>query len=220
MTLIELDCVTRIYPRGRCVGLAEVTLAVGRGDYLALMGPSGSGKSTLLNVLCGLDPPTRGRVVFEGRPITSAREWAFLRARRIGFVFQAFNLLPTLTALQNVEVPMLGVVGQAGARRRRALELLERVGMAGRAAHYTGELAGGEKQRLAIARSLANAPDLILADEPTGNLDRRTSQAILDLLEDIHGMGTAFIIATHDNEIARRAGRIERIRDGRIETEV
>ena len=215
--LIFAESVGRIYPRGQSVALRDVTFSVERGEYVAVMGPSGSGKSTLLHILCGLDRPTRGRVFFEGREPQTAGEWTRLRARRIGFVFQAFNLLPTLTARQNVEIPMFGVVARLRERIRRAEELLDRVGLKERAGHRPTELSGGEKQRLAIARSLANAPDLILADEPTGNLDSTTSDEILDLLEDIHCRdGGALVIVTHDQAIARRAKRKCLMKDGRI----
>lgn len=215
--LIALEQVTRIYSKGQCVALNEVTLSIEHHEYIAIMGPSGSGKSTLLHILCGLDHPTSGRVFFEGTEYQTRRQWARIRAERIGFVFQTFNLLPTLTAEENVEVPMLGVVKQARERHQRSIELLTRVGMAGRLKHRPNELSGGEKQRLAIARSLANAPDLVLADEPTGNLDSKTSLEILSLLEDIYSReGVTLVIVTHDREIARRVNRLVTINDGRI----
>ncbi len=216
-SLIALERVSRIYPKGRCSALRDITLSFGRNEYVAVMGPSGSGKSTLLHILCGIDRPTEGRVLFDGMEHRSAAQWAMVRARRIGFVFQAFHLLPTLTAEQNVEVPMMGVIRGGRDRRRRAMELLSRVGLTERAKHRPNELSGGEKQRLAIARSLANSPKLLLADEPTGNLDSRNSVEILNLLENIHSKeGGALVIVTHDKEIAQRAGRIVRIKDGGI----
>ncbi len=215
--LVALEGVSRVYSKGRCSALCDLSLTIERHEYLAVMGPSGSGKSTLLHLISGLDLPTSGRVLFEGREHLKPWEWALLRARRIGFVFQAFNLLPTLDAGQNIEVAMIGVTRSAGKRRQRAKELLSRVGLAGRLKHLPGELSGGEKQRLAIARSLANSPDLILADEPTGNLDSRSSSEILELLEDIHSReGTTLVIVTHDKEIARRVGRVVMIKDGRL----
>jgi len=215
--LIALEQVTRIYSKGQCVALNEVTLSIEHHEYIAIMGPSGSGKSTLLHILCGLDHPTSGRFFFEGNEYQTRRQWARVRAERIGFVFQTFNLLPTLTAEENVEVPMLGVVKQARERHQRSIELLTRVGMAGRLEHRPSELSGGERQRLAIARSLANSPDLVLADEPTGNLDSKTSLEILDLLEDIYSReGVTLVIVTHDGEIARRVNRLVTINDGRI----
>ena len=215
--LIALQQVSRFYPSGLCNALCEVTLTIKHHEKIAIVGPSGSGKSTLLHILCGLDRPTRGRVLFEGREFTGARSWAEVRARRIGFVFQAFNLLPTLTAEQNVEVPMYGIVRSAKKRRVRALQLLARVGLSARACHRPNELSGGEKQRLAIARSLANSPDVILADEPTGNLDSKNAAEILQLLEDIHSTeGATVVVVTHDFEISRRMSRVIALRDGRV----
>jgi predicted ABC-type transport system involved in lysophospholipase L1 biosynthesis ATPase subunit len=196
--------------------LDGVSLAVGRGDCVAIMGPSGSGKSTLLHVLCGLDRPTSGRVSFDGRE-PKPGEWDRLRAERIGFVFQAFHLLPTLTAAENVEVPMFGTGRSRREREERARELLRRVGLADRATHLPRELSGGECQRVAIARSLANEPDVLLADEPTGNLDSKSSAEILDLLFDIHARdGATLVIVTHEAAIAERAGRIVHLLDGRV----
>jgi putative ABC transport system ATP-binding protein len=215
--LLSAEGVSREYVRGRCVALCDVTLSIAPGEYLAIVGPSGSGKSTLLHLLCGIDRPTSGRVLYEGRQPRTPGEWARLRARKIGFVFQAFNLLPTLTARQNVEVAMFGITAGAAERRRRADELLSRVGLQARAGHRPSELSGGEKQRLAIARSLANSPRALVADEPTGNLDSRAAGEILELLEEIHRReGAALVIVTHDAAIARRAGRIVALRDGRI----
>jgi ABC-type lipoprotein export system ATPase subunit len=214
---ISLERVSRHYDSGRVVALSDVTLAMDRGDFLAIVGSSGSGKSTLLHLACGLEHPTAGRVFVEGVEPASRSAWARLRAERIGFVFQAFNLLPTLTAAENVEVPMFGVQPNASARRVRALDLLARVGLAARAGHRPGALSGGERQRVAIARSLANSPDLILADEPTGNLDTKTTAEILELLQDIHRHeGAALVIVTHERGIAAVADRVVRLVDGRI----
>ena len=213
----RLEHVDRIYRDGRLRALADVSLAIAPGEYAAVTGPSGSGKSTLLHIAAGLDRPTRGRVLFEGREVPSPRRWAWLRAERIGFVFQAFNLLPRLTALENIEVPMMGVVRGFGRRRARARDLLARVGLADRAGHRPGELSAGERQRVAIARGLASGPALLLADEPTGNLDSVTAAGILDLLEEVHARdGTALVVVTHDPAIARRAGRTVGLLDGRI----
>jgi ABC-type lipoprotein export system ATPase subunit len=194
-----------------------VTLAVAPGEFAAIVGPSGSGKSTLLHLLCGLDRPTAGRVWFRGSQPESAAEWTRIRARHIGFVFQAFHLFPTLTALENVEIPMFGVVPDAGARRRRARDLLCRVGLAPRLHHRPAELSGGERQRVAVARSLANRPALIGADEPTGNLDSKAAAEVLTLLAEIHREdGAAVVVATHNHEIASRAGRVIELADGRV----
>ena len=187
---------------------------------MAVVGPSGSGKSTLLHLLCGLDRPTGGRVLFQGVEPASSAAWTRLRARHIGFVFQAFHLFPTLTALENVEIPMFGVVPGAAARRRRARDLLGRVGLSDRLDHRPAQLSGGERQRVAIARSLVNRPLLIAADEPTGNLDSEASAGVLDLLETIHrDDGAALVIATHNEHVAARAGRVLELADGRIRSD-
>jgi putative ABC transport system ATP-binding protein len=215
--LLAFEHVDRIYRDGRLRALADVSLSVAPGEYAAVTGPSGSGKSTLLHLSAGLDYPTGGRLLFDGRAPRAGREWARLRAERIGFVFQAFNLLPRLSALENVEVPMMGVVRGFGRRRERARDLLRRVGLSDRAGHRPGELSAGERQRVAIARGLANGPALLLADEPTGNLDTATAAGILDLLEEIHTRdGTTLIIVTHDAATACRADRIVGLLDGRI----
>ena len=195
----------------------DVSLSVWSGEFVAIAGLSGSGKSTLLHVLCGLDRPTRGQVLFEGHAPSSREQWARLRAERIGFVFQRFHLLSRLTAVENVEIPMFGVTRSPRARRERALWLLERVGLAKHADRLPGALSGGECQRVAIARSLANRPSVILADEPTGNLDSGASASVLDLLTDIQRReGASLIIASHDTGVTSRADRIVRLLDGRI----
>jgi ABC-type lipoprotein export system ATPase subunit len=208
---------SRSYDRGRILAVAEVSVSVSPGESVAVMGQSGSGKSTLLNLLCGLDRPDSGRVLVDGREPGSRRAWAEVRARRIGMVFQAFNLLPTLSARENVEIPMFGVVAGARARSRRALSLLEEVGLGARASHRPTELSGGERQRVAIARSLANDPALLLADEPTGSLDSKTAVVILALLDDLmRSRGLALVVVTHDAQIAARAGRQLHMLDGRL----
>jgi putative ABC transport system ATP-binding protein len=215
--LITAERASRHFPHGNCVALEEVNFSVNRGEYVAIKGPSGSGKSTLLHLLSGLDCPTSGRILFDGDEPKTSGAWSFLRARHIGFVFQAFNLLSTLTARQNIEVPMLGVIRGTGERARRVDKLLEQVQLTHRVNYRPPELSGGEKQRLAIARSLANGPEIILADEPTGNLDSMISVVILDLLEEVRRReGMAIVIVTHDSAIADRAERQIVIRDGRI----
>jgi putative ABC transport system ATP-binding protein len=212
-----LENVSRSYDGGRVVALRELTLSIERGAAVAIVGPSGAGKSTLLHLMCGLDRPDRGRVLFDGSEPRSAREWTRLRSRRIGFVFQSYNLLPTLTALENIEIPMIGVIGSAEERRRRAADSLALVGLANRAKYRPNELSGGERQRVAIARSLVNRPDLILADEPTGNLDVKSSAEILDLLFGIHDTeGTTLAIVSHDRAVAARASRVVDLLDGQI----
>jgi putative ABC transport system ATP-binding protein len=216
--LVELKKVSRDYDGGHVVALREVSLAVMPGEFLAVVGPSGSGKSTLLHLMSGLDVPTDGHVLFEGRTPTTG--WSRIRAQRIGFIFQDYNLLGTLTALENIQIPMLGVLAGATRREQRARELLERVGLKDRQHHRPAKLSGGERQRVAIARGLANVPDLILADEPTGNLDSATSAEILSLLAGIRAeQGTALVVVTHDRELAARAGRQVRLLDGRIVSE-
>jgi putative ABC transport system ATP-binding protein len=197
--------------------LRGVDLAVGHGEFVAVMGPSGSGKSTLLNVLGGLDRPTAGTIAVDGREITALDQDALCRYRRerVGFIFQSFQLLATMTALDNVAFPMIfaGVPGPE--RRVRAEKLLADVGLAHRAHHKPSELSGGEQQRVAIARALANSPDLLLADEPTGNLDSATGDEVMKLLESLHARGRTLIVVTHDERVARHAQRSLRMLDGR-----
>jgi predicted ABC-type transport system involved in lysophospholipase L1 biosynthesis ATPase subunit len=215
--LAELADVARVYDGGRVVALRGVSLCVARGESLAVVGPSGSGKSTLLHLLGGLEAPSGGHVLFEGLEPRGPRAWARLRARRIGFVFQAYHLLPALTAWENVQVPMLGVVAGAARRAGRAQELLERLGLGRRLHHRPAALSGGERQRVAIARSLANDPDLVLADEPTGNLDSAASADILDLLVEVRAeRGVALVLVTHDAAAAARAERVVRLVDGAV----
>ena len=215
--LIYLDDVWRVYPRGHVTALRETTFSVRRRDYIAITGPSGSGKSTLLHLAGGLDRPTKGRVLFEGREMQTLLQWTRLRARRIGFVFQAFHLIAGFTAAENVEVAMFGVERRERERKRRAAELLDRTGLSHRCRHHVSELSGGECQRVAIARALANSPDVILADEPTGNLDSRNAEAILGLLEDLHRHdGISLMVVTHDPRVSQRAGRIVQLLDGQI----
>ncbi|MEL7666806.1 MAG: ABC transporter ATP-binding protein [Actinomycetota bacterium] len=197
--------------------LAGVNLEVTQGEYVALMGPSGSGKSTLMNIIGLLDEPTSGSYMLDGEDASRLDDVrrAALRNRTIGFVFQTFNLLPKMNALQNVELPLHYSGTTDGRERARAL--LERVGMADRLDHLPQQLSGGQRQRVAIARALVNDPALMLADEPTGNLDSRTGREIMDLFDELHGQGRTVVLVTHDAEIAARAGRIVRLRDGLIE---
>ena len=215
--IISVEKVSKSYDNGKVMALLDVTLTIQRDEYIAIIGPSGSGKSTFMHLLCGLDCPTNGFVLFEGKAPAGVKEWARLRAERIGFVFQSFNLLPTFTALENIEVAMFGVRGKAKKRHQRAMELLSRVGLADRARYRPNKLSCGERQRVAIARSLANSPSLILADEPTGNLDSKTSEQILELLRNIHkNDAVTLVIISHDLEITKHASRIVSIVDGRI----
>jgi putative ABC transport system ATP-binding protein len=218
--LIELQRVEKLYHVGESEirALAGVDLDVLRGEYLAVTGPSGSGKSTLMNVIGCLDSPTSGSYVLRGIPVHALDDdtLAAIRNEQIGFVFQSFNLLPRLDALHNVELPLL--YGQLPPQERleRARVALERVGLAERMAHLPNELSGGQRQRVAIARALVNQPALLLADEPTGNLDSRTSKEIMGLFGELAGAGTTIMLVTHDREVAAHAGREVRMLDGRI----
>lgn len=215
--LIAAANVARSFDGGRIHAVADVSVSVAGGESVAITGRSGSGKSTLLNLLCGLDRADRGRVTIDGHEPSSHRAWAHVRARKIGIIFQSFNLLPMLTACENVEIPMFGVVKGATSRRRRALALLEEVGLTERATHRPTELSGGERQRVAIARSLANDPAILLADEPTGSLDSKTAAAILALLAElVRNRKLALVLVTHDAQIAESADRQLLMVDGRL----
>ena len=218
--IIRMENVSRTYRSGsiETLALQDVSLEVGAGEMAAVIGPSGSGKSTLMNLMGCLDVPTTGRYAFGGREVNglSGEEMADLRNRSIGFVFQSFHLLPYATARENVEMPLLFGGMPAKERRERALEMLERVGLGPRAGHLPTQLSGGEMQRVAVARALANRPRVVLADEPTGNLDSRSGRAIIELFRQLWGEGVTIIIITHDLALARRCPRILKIQDGRI----
>ena len=217
MPIVALENVSRLYPNGQVTALRHVSLEVAHGEFLAVVGPSGSGKSTLLHLLGGLDKPSSGELFFEGHQPQSGSEWARIRAERIGFVFQSFNLLPNFSALENVELPMMGVERDLANQRSRAEFLLERVGLSDRMVHRPSELSAGQQQRVAIARSLANSPDLVLADEPTGNLDSKTAIEIFELLKSINADdGAALVVVTHDPDLPGRADRIIEIIDGEV----
>jgi putative ABC transport system ATP-binding protein len=215
--LIRCEHVERRYPDGDVVALRDVSFDVARGEFVAIMGPSGSGKSTLLNLLGGLDRPTAGAIWIDGVQLETAAQLDDLRVNKVGFVFQAFHLLPTLTACENVQVPMFEGPLSAAGRKKKAIELLDQVGMGHRLNHLPGMLSAGERQRVAIARALANDPLMLLADEPTGNLDTATGEAILQLFEGLHrGRGMTLVVVTHSPEVGERARRLIRLRDGRI----
>jgi len=222
--IIEAHNLSKVYRKGslEVPALRRATFTVKRGEFVAIMGPSGSGKSTLLYLLGCLVRPTEGIYLLEGRDVTklSARELARVRNRYVGFVFQAYHLLPSLSALRNVELPALYAGSDRGERRRRARALLERVGLGERLHHLPAELSGGEAQRVAIARALMNDPALILADEPTGNLDSATGNEIMALLAELSREGRTVILVTHDADLARRwADRVLHIFDGVLEGE-
>ena len=221
--MIELTDVSKSYRVGAQTieVLRHVDLHIGKGEFVALLGPSGSGKSTLMNMIGCLDTPSNGTYILDGQQIAklSNERMSAIRNRKIGFVFQNFYLLPRMTALRNVEIPMVYSGMATHARRKRAYELLQKVGLDDRITHRPNELSGGQKQRVAIARALANNPPVLLADEPTGSLDSVTSHQILDLIQEVNNTGTTVVLITHDREIARFARRIVHIRDGQVESD-
>ncbi|WP_368411362.1 ABC transporter ATP-binding protein [Paludisphaera mucosa] len=222
-SVIQLQGVAKLYRVGEETvhALRGVDLAIGANELVAVMGPSGSGKSTLMNILGCLDVPTSGRYRLDGRDVAalSQADLAQVRGRRIGFVFQTFELLARQTALRNVELPMIYSGASASQRKRRAVEALERVGLGDRMGHRPNQMSGGQRQRVAIARAIVQRPALLLADEPTGNLDTQTGEEILDLFADLHREGQTIVVVTHEPDVAARCRRIVRIRDGRVESD-
>ncbi|OFV89709.1 MAG: macrolide ABC transporter ATP-binding protein, partial [Acidobacteria bacterium RIFCSPHIGHO2_12_FULL_67_30] len=222
--LIKTENLWKTYDMGETVAvqaLRGVNLEIPRNEYAAIMGPSGSGKSTLMNLIGCLDTPTDGRYWLNEQLVSEMDDdqLAFIRNKEIGFVFQTFNLLPRATALHNVELPLIYNGTPAAERRERAGEALAAVDMANRVNHRPNELSGGERQRVALARALVNKPSLLLADEPTGNLDTQTSSEIMNLLERLHSQGNTILLVTHEHDIAAHAHRIIKIRDGQIESD-
>jgi putative ABC transport system ATP-binding protein len=221
--VIRIERITKEYELGytTILALKGVDLAIYRNEYLAIMGPSGSGKSTLMNMLGCLDTPTTGRYEFNGKDVAAMGddELAEIRNREIGFVFQTFNLLPRSTGFENVELPLIYANVSAEERRLRAERAMEAVGLGDRMYHKPNELSGGQRQRVAIARALVNNPSIILADEPTGNLDSRTGEEIMILLENLYVRGHTIVVVTHEENIARNARRIVRLRDGIVESD-
>lgn len=216
-TLLRVDQVSRAFDDGAVKALDEISFVVDSGEYVAIMGPSGSGKSTLLNLLGALDRPSSGEIYFCEKPMSECRDLDRFRSQSIGFVFQSFHLLPTLTAIENVQIPMFEGPLSEKARIERAAILLERVGMSHRAGTLPMKLSVGERQRVAIARALANHPKLLLADEPTGNLDSKSGQVVLDLFDRLRqDDGVTIVMITHGPEVAARAERIVWIRDGKL----
>ena len=220
MSLIQLTDIARLYQMGAETvhALRGVSVGIERGEYVAIMGPSGSGKSTLMNLIGCLDTPTSGRYELNGTDVSEMddNQLAEVRNREIGFIFQTFNLLPRSNALRNVELPLIYAGVDGDTRRQMALDALTSVGLADRVHHKPNELSGGQRQRVAVARALVNNPSILLADEPTGNLDSKTGVEIMALFEELARKGNTIIVVTHEEEIARHARRILRIRDGLI----
>jgi putative ABC transport system ATP-binding protein len=215
---LEVRNLFKSYDEGQIEALRGVDLSIAAGEYVAITGPSGSGKSTLLHMLGGLDSPTTGEVLFRNVSLGSAIDLDTYRSRNVGFIFQAFHLMPTLRAIENVQVPMLGLKPCSFDRAARARDLLKEMGLENRMEQYPNQLSAGERQRVAIARALANNPDILLADEPTGNLDSVNSGKIMEILIGIQQKrGMTLIVVTHENEIAHAAARQVRIRDGKVE---
>jgi putative ABC transport system ATP-binding protein len=219
--LIDIRDVTKTYDMGaeaQVRALDGVSVAIDGGDYVAIMGPSGSGKSTLMNLIGCLDTPTTGSYRLKGIEVATLNddELARIRNREIGFIFQTFNLLPRADALQNVELPLIYAGLGRRERHQQAIAALGAVGLGDRMHHRPNEMSGGQRQRVAIARALVNKPSILLADEPTGNLDSKTGKEILGLMDDLHGQGNTIILVTHDEELAHRAARVVRLRDGQI----
>jgi len=221
--LISLEGIQRLYSMGdeTIYALRGIDLQIKRNEYVALMGPSGSGKSTLMNLIGCLDSPSSGSYWLNGQDVAglSDNRLAEIRNREIGFVFQTFNLLPRLTALDNVALPLVYAGISELERRERAHDVLKQVGLQDRVGHRPNELSGGQRQRVALARALVNKPSLILADEPTGNLDSKTSEEIMEMFASIHALGNTIVLVTHEEDIARHAHRMVRLKDGRIESD-
>jgi putative ABC transport system ATP-binding protein len=222
--IIELSKIVKNYKIGTIIvrALRSISLDINKNEYVAIMGPSGSGKSTLMNLIGCLDTPTSGKYVLNNNDVSKLNDdqLADIRNNEIGFVFQTFNLLPRYTALENVTLPLIYAGFSKADRLERAKEVLESVSLTDRITHKPNELSGGQRQRVAVARALVNHPSIILADEPTGNLDSKTSVDIMNLFDDIHALGNTIIVVTHEEDIAKRARRVVRLRDGEIESDV
>jgi putative ABC transport system ATP-binding protein len=215
--VFEAVGLTKEFDEGKVRALRGVDFKISDGEFVAIVGPSGSGKTTLLQMLGALDQPSSGTLSYRGKSLVDLNDDAAYRAHEIGFIFQSFHLLPTFTAIENVEIPMFEDHQSRSGRSARALELLKLVGLAERIDHFPAKLSGGERQRVAIARSLANSPSVLLADEPTGNLDSKNAVVVLDLLSDLHRQRQmTLILITHDMTVARRASRAIQMKDGRI----
>jgi putative ABC transport system ATP-binding protein len=218
--LLEVKDVVKVYTTGdlEFTALKKVSLKIEKGEFTAIMGPSGSGKSTLMNLLGCLDKMNEGKYILNGKDVSSLQdnELAYIRNKEIGFVFQAFNLIPRMTLLENVELPMLYAGVPAKERREKAMAALAKVGLEDREKHLPNEISGGQKQRAAIARAIVNSPAVIMADEPTGNLDTKSSVEIMRIFQDLNNEGATVIMVTHENDIAQHCKRIVRFRDGEI----
>ncbi|MEZ4903897.1 MAG: ABC transporter ATP-binding protein [Spirosomataceae bacterium] len=223
MKIIESTHIAKRYIMGSEIieALKDITISVNKGEYVAFMGPSGSGKSTMMNIIGCLDTPTSGKYVLNGKDVSdmSENELAEVRNKEIGFVFQTFNLLPRMTSLENVALPLIYAGYNQSQRTELAMNALKNVGLENRAGHRPNELSGGQRQRVAVARALVNNPSILLADEPTGNLDTRTSYEIMDLFDKLHSKGNTIVVVTHEDDIAKYAHRIIRLRDGLVETD-
>ena len=223
MKIIETTDISKRYVVGSEVidALKSVTISVNKGEYVAFMGPSGSGKSTLMNIIGCLDTPSTGRYILNGKDVSdmTESELAEIRNKEIGFVFQTFNLLPRMSSLDNVALPLIYAGLSKSARTEQAMLSLKNVGLENRAGHKPNELSGGQRQRVAIARALVNDPSILLADEPTGNLDSKTSYEIMDLFDQLHSKGNTIVMVTHEEDIAHYAHRIVRLRDGLVESD-
>lgn len=223
MKIIETTDISKRYVMGSEVidALKSVTMSVNRGEYVAFMGPSGSGKSTLMNIIGCLDTPTNGRYVLNNKDVSDMtdNELAEIRNKEIGFVFQTFNLLPRMSSLENVALPLIYAGFNKADRTEKAMIALRNVGLENRAGHKPNELSGGQRQRVAVARALVNDPSILLADEPTGNLDSKTSYEIMDLFDQLHSKGNTIVMVTHEEDIAHYAHRIIRLRDGLVESD-
>jgi len=221
--IIETIHISKRYVMGEEVidALKDVSISVNRGEYVAFMGPSGSGKSTLMNIVGCLDTPTSGKYILNGQDVSemSENQLATVRNKEIGFVFQTFNLLPRQTALENVALPLIYAGYNKKDRTEKAMEALRGVGLENRALHKPNELSGGQRQRVAVARALVNEPSILLADEPTGNLDTKTSYEIMDLFDQLYQKGNTIVMVTHEDDIAQYAHRIIRLRDGLVESD-
>jgi putative ABC transport system ATP-binding protein len=224
MQIIETTNISKRYIMGEEIidALKSVTISVNRGEYVAFMGPSGSGKSTLMNIIGCLDTPTTGKYILNGQDVSqmTENELAMVRNKEIGFVFQTFNLLPRQTSLENVALPLIYAGYSKADRTELAMAALKGVGLENRAGHKPNELSGGQRQRVAVARALVNSPSILLADEPTGNLDSKTSYEIMDLFDQLHSKGNTIVMVTHEDDIAQYAHRIVRMRDGLVETDL